>query len=715
MGARFVSSVNLMKPVMHHNEMTINVKEFLKSTRNNLADYLKTAVPEAGVENCYINAVPIPVGQGSFRGNKGFTIRGPHKQEDGGKWTAKGFDYDYQFTVVVEGMNMNTGNDVFNALKKDELADKLNVAMYGANTRSNLMFGKDHATKWHTSGDITQGDVTVNGTKERWIPYFNETSFYKVQPSSIQLAFKEGNCEAIKAHIPHMEERPVIADCQYSGFGSAEWTAADKPCVNDGETAEQHRFQFVTELNQGPACTTENTALPICTVDLKANNIACRECSKQCAVDPAFYRESRQATGVKQCKNDCSAVIGEWMDGDLNDPSWGEVKPCTQNGCDDWNEVTCRSPDGMKANCQQQVNTNKRVRSRKLTWGPQWNRYSAWKAMTEAERKIKDPNFDNCADWKVYPKKQTIACAVGQECAIDCVRSTHFSEGQCNGECTCPKDDSGNFLSNCNGKSGSADLTSNTMTYTFHIETPAAHKGKECKQTCPDHCRPESTDAECLDCLEMKVPCNQQLCPTICHMSPWSDWGSCSQTCGPNTPPGTRIAGAKQERVRSTVPSLEEAAFGGRSPKSCGAEVQTRLCALHPCGSHVCANPDPNALPLTCTYDATSDIVYTHHVNDVHDNELFMCYHNHVTEVCTCLCWQKAGLAKAIGGSVKKHYSVAEHDQMITALHSDKYHASDATSFDKKTNTEDLNKFLPDTAKSGDTFYNSDGQAVKMP
>jgi len=34
--------------------------------------------------------------------------------------------------------------------------------------------------------------------------------------------------------------------------------------------------------------------------------------------------------------------------------------------------------------------------------------------------------------------------------------------------------------------------------------------------------------------------------------------------------------------------------------------------------------------------------VYTHHVNDVHDNELFMCYHNVVTEVCTCLCWPKS-------------------------------------------------------------------------
>merc|ERR1711865_59356 len=51
--------------------------------------------------------------------------------------------------------------------------------------------------------------------------------------------------------------------------------------------------------------------------------------------------------------------------------------------------------------------------------------------------------------------------------------------------------------------------------------------------------------------------------------------------------------------------------------------------------------------PLTCTYE--KGIVYTHHVNDVHDNELFMCYHNYVTEVCTCLCWPKT----VVKGSVR--------------------------------------------------------------
>jgi hypothetical protein len=36
--------------------------------------------------------------------------------------------------------------------------------------------------------------------------------------------------------------------------------------------------------------------------------------------------------------------------------------------------------------------------------------------------------------------------------------------------------------------------------------------------------------------------------------------------------------------------------------------------------------------------------VYTHHVNDVHTGQLFMCYHNIVTSICTCLCWQSADI-----------------------------------------------------------------------
>jgi hypothetical protein len=150
---------------------------------------------------------------------------------------------------------------------------------------------------------------------------------------------------------------------------------------------------------------------------------------------------------------------------------------------------------------------------------------------------------------------------------------------------------------------------------------------------------------ECPD-LEEEADCNSQPCPTNCAVAAWSDWGTCSESCAGKAA-GTRLSGAKQERTRYvTAP----AAYGGHP---CPALSQTKLCALHPCGATVCTTS--TGFPLTCTYEG--GIVYTHHVNDVHDNELFMCYHNYVTEVCTCLCWPKADITSGT------------HRQASTALH----------------------------------------------
>lgn len=116
--------------------------------------------------------------------------------------------------------------------------------------------------------------------------------------------------------------------------------------------------------------------------------------------------------------------------------------------------------------------------------------------------------------------------------------------------------------------------------------------------------------------------------------------GSCSQNCA-GKDAGTRISGATQIRTRATT--QEKAGAGA----SCGASTQSRLCALHPCGASVCAVTDTQSdngkYPLTCTYE--NNIVYTHHVNDVHTGQLFMCYHNIVTSICTCLCWDSATIA----------------------------------------------------------------------
>ena len=170
--------------------------------------------------------------------------------------------------------------------------------------------------------------------------------------------------------------------------------------------------------------------------------------------------------------------------------------------------------------------------------------------------------------------------------------------------------------------------------------------------------------AECGSLIDETI-CNEQACPTNCVVSAWSEWGSCSKNCAGATP-GTRLFGARQERSRYIE---TPAANGGHA---CPALAQTKLCALHPCGANVCTTT--TGFPLTCTYE--NDIVYTHHVNDVHDNELFMCYHNYVTEVCTCLCWPKT---------------------LVTKVHRDSTDEDGNTQVNLKEHaTSSVNNFVPD-------------------
>jgi hypothetical protein len=202
----------------------------------------------------------------------------------------------------------------------------------------------------------------------------------------------------------------------------------------------------------------------------------------------------------------------------------------------------------------------------------------------------------------------TILCNQ-QPCPQDCELGQWGGFGQCSKQC---KEDGGE---------------PGTMIRRREVESPAYFGGTECE----DIADAADDYGHVASGLVDEVECNDQPCPTNCVMSEWSEWGSCSKTCA-GQPAGTRLFGARQERTRAI---LTPAANGGTA---CPDQTQTKLCALHPCGAHVCTTD--TGFPLTCTYE--NDIVYTHHVNDVHDHELFMCYHNFVTEVCTCLCWPEA-------------------------------------------------------------------------
>lgn len=266
----------------------------------------------------------------------------------------------------------------------------------------------------------------------------------------------------------------------------------------------------------------------------------------------------------------------------------------------------------------------------------------------------------HCApgDNKCTHLHETKECNRGKPCPIDCVMSKWSAFGQCSKSCGigfktrsrfvvtppnaigkpcsthrvdkhecslvqfCPVDctlSSWGAWSDCSKKCDDGKGAGKRIRRRF-VENTEYYGGQACNK---DEMREEQT-------------CNVNKCPVDCVVSGWSAWGSCSKTCAGKAP-GTRLFGARQERTRYIVTPDK---FGGRP---CPVLTQTKLCALHPCGAHVCTTN--KGFPLTCTFER--GIVYTHHVNDVHDNELFMCYHNFVTEVCTCLCWPRNVISTA--------------------------------------------------------------------
>lgn len=104
----------------------------------------------------------------------------------------------------------------------------------------------------------------------------------------------------------------------------------------------------------------------------------------------------------------------------------------------------------------------------------------------------------------------------------------------------------------------SAACGGGTQTRTRTVVTPAANGGAACPV------------------LEEMQSCNEQPCPVDCVVSDWSEWGTCSATCG----------GGTQTRTRTVV---TPAAFGGAP---CPAMSEYQSCNTQPC-------EDPGYVPTS--------------------------------------------------------------------------------------------------------------------
>jgi Spondin-like TSP1 domain/Thrombospondin type 1 domain len=99
----------------------------------------------------------------------------------------------------------------------------------------------------------------------------------------------------------------------------------------------------------------------------------------------------------------------------------------------------------------------------------------------------------------------------------------------------------------------SATCGPGTQTRARSVLAPALHGGTECPEP-----------------LKEEKACEVTPCPVHCEVTAWSDWSTCSATCGPGT----------QTRSRSVV---KEAASGGRACPSPGELTETRPCTERAC------------------------------------------------------------------------------------------------------------------------------------
>jgi hypothetical protein len=124
------------------------------------------------------------------------------------------------------------------------------------------------------------------------------------------------------------------------------------------------------------------------------------------------------------------------------------------------------------------------------------------------------------------PETQQIVPCNTQYCPVPCVVGPWSNWGSCSKSCG-----GGN------------------QTRTRSIITPASGGGTPCPET------------------QQIVPCNTQYCPVPCVVGPWSDWESCSKTCG----------GGNRTRTRPIVTPPS----GGGTP--CPETKQTEQCNTQYC------------------------------------------------------------------------------------------------------------------------------------
>jgi len=386
-------------------------------------------------------------------------------------------------------------------------------------------------------------------------------------------------------------------DCKQGEWGP--WSDCSATC---GSGVSQRTRQIITEPSNGgkpcdscvdfKTCNTQK-----CTRDCEVSEWKdWGSCSKKCGGGVRIrYRTITKFPGwggkmcpalidlekcnTQECDNDCE--MGDWG-------NWGQCSKKCGGGTQKRMRSVERPKCGKGKDCppeweERPCNTQECDEDCKMGDWSGWSKCSK-SCGGGTQTRTRNQERKRCGGGATCPpESETRACNT-RACAVDCVMGPYGAWSSCSKECG-----------------------GGVMSQTREVITPASNGGKKCPclinqkkcntQKCPKkevNCKvsqwgswskcskdcgggvstrtrtvttwPSNGGKECPALKDTKI-CNPQPCKTDCKVSDWSNWGSCSKTCG----------GGVKTRTRKIV---SKSCGGG---KDCPPLVDTEPCNTQSC------------------------------------------------------------------------------------------------------------------------------------
>jgi len=346
-------------------------------------------------------------------------------------------------------------------------------------------------------------------------------------------------------HQPQdVQESEEVRDCEWDEWG--DWTACQFTC--GGGTSTRVRQVKTVATVGGAACNNNDKDSRecrnnMCPADCTWNSWGdWSECSVTCGKGSAFQKRTTNPAeyGGLTCQGDWQKVkecaLQEQCPVDCTWNEWTEWNGCSKT-CGGGSEARVRERTPGNAAGKLCIGNSKDTRECGQNTCPTdcvLGNWSDWSACTTTcgrgdhtrSRSINIPAA--CGGTTCGTTEETKVCQAVKECPVDC-KWTAWSEWN---SCTV----------SCNG---------GQKTRTRSVEQQAVGDGSPCEGVASD-----------------SAECSQRHCPIDCQETDWTQWGSCSVSCGHGIADRSR--------------SMNQATYGGASCSS-GGSYQTKPCSAASC------------------------------------------------------------------------------------------------------------------------------------